>query len=185
MRSRVSQIRAGLFLLAGLLCLVHAAVPLTVERISLERLTRSSQLIIRGNVLRSVSRWEDRNIYTYTTVRVLESLKGEAQPEITVKQMGGTVGEISEVISGAPELENGEEVVLFLVDWRDHYWIHSIVLGKFSVVLREGTPVAYNNLNNVGLIDPVTKREITGPSDHVSAFPLAPFMSEIRSYTTQ
>jgi hypothetical protein len=185
MRSRVTQLRAGLFLLAGLLVFVHAAVPLTVERVSLERLTRSSQLIVRGKVLRSISRWEDRNIYTYTTIRVLESLKGGAQPEITVKQMGGTVGEISEVISGAPELQNGEEVILFLVSWKNNYWIHSIVLGKFSVVLENGAPVAYNNLNNVGLIDPVTKREVTGPSARINAFPLVPFVSEIRSYSSQ
>jgi len=185
MRNRLTHVRVSFFLLTVFLLLVQAAVPLTVELISLERLTRSSQLIVRGEVLRSFSRWEDKNIYTYTTVRVVESLKGDGQSEITVKQMGGTVGEISEVISGAPELTNGEEVVLFLVNWKNNYWIHSIVLGKFSVVLENDAPVAYNNLNNVGLIDPVTKREVTAPSARVNAFPLAPFMSEIRSYAAK
>ena len=170
----------------GLICILVAgvAVALTVENISLERMTKESHAIVYGTVLSSSSQWENRNIYTYTRVRVKETLKGDNNAIIVVKQLGGQVGEIGQEVSGTPKLVRNEDVVLFLVRGSDHFWIHSIVLGKFSVVDEDNGLVAYNDLNNIGLIDPVTKREITAADKKSNHIPLSAFLGEVRSYVS-
>jgi len=175
---------AALSLLACIM-LVNEAVPLTVAKISLEEMTARSNLVIYGTVLSAHSQWESKAINTYTRVRVRETLKGTDGEFVTVKQMGGRVGDISDEVTGSPELIQGEDVVLFLVEWQGHYWIHSIVLGKFSIVTQNGNLVAYNDLNNIGLIDPVTNREVVDVSEKINAFPLDSFLNEIRSLSNR
>lgn len=168
---------------AACICLLAAtALPLTVEKLSLERMTGESHTIVYASVVSAYAQWEGRNIYTYTTLRVRETLKGEPGHTITVKQLGGSVGEIAQEISGSPRLRPDDDVVLFLVRWQNAFWIHSIVLGKFSVVREEGRLVAYNDLNNIGLIDPVTKEEITKPDLKANRIPLDNFLGEVRSF---
>jgi hypothetical protein len=161
--------------------LVHHAASLTVEKISLEELTAQSDLIVRGIVVSSSSQWEQSSIYTYTTIRVEELLKGNPPADLRVKQLGGRVGEIAAEVPGTPELNPKDEVVLFLREWNGDYWIHSIALGKFTV-LRDGpTAMTVSDLNNVGLVDPVTKQEITDKAGKINTIPLESFLNDVRS----
>ena len=164
------------------LMVATAAFPLTVEHISLERMTRESHTVVYGTALSSYAQWEGNNIYTYTTVQVRESLKGSNSSTVTLKQLGGIVGDVAQEISGSPSLRRNEEVVLFLVQWRNHLWIHSIVLGKFSVATEDNKSVAYNDLNNIGLIDPVTKEEIRQSNSKSNHIPLQSFLREVRTF---
>lgn len=180
--------RRCLCAIAALLCIVavHDGSALTVRNIGLEQLTRESSIIIRGTVVSSYAQWEGNNIFTYTTILVGERLKGDDDATtIVVKHMGGTVGDVSAVVDGTPSLRPNEEVVLFLVSWQGNYWIHSIVLGKFSVRQEENGPVAYNDLNNIGLIDPATGREVTEPNRKENHFPLQVFLERVRSYSAR
>jgi len=164
-------IAAGLFFcIAGL----------TVKRTTVEELTLSSQLVVHARVGLSFSRWEGANIYTYTSLEVIEAIKGAPPGELAVKQLGGAVGEDALEVPGSPELVQGQEVVLFLVQWKGAYWIHSIVLGKFSVERMAGRAEAVNDLNNVGLIDPATGMEITDPAGKRNALPLQLLKQQIR-----
>ena len=52
----------------------------------------------------------------------------------------------------------------------------------FSVVEERGSRLAVNDLNNVGLIDPRTGKEITDAAGKINAIPLARFKEQIRSY---
>jgi hypothetical protein len=144
------------------------SVALTVEYATLEELSLESNLIIYGKVKDSYSVWEDKNIYTYTSLDIINSVKGDynAGQRITVKQLGGSVGDIGQEINGTPKLKKDSEVFLFLVDWKNNYWIHSIILGYYEVIDKEGTKYAVNNFNNVQLIDPATKRPIED-IDHI------------------
>jgi len=173
--------------LAAATCLLAPgiALALTVENISLERMTRESHTIVYGTVLSSHAEWEGKNIYTYTTIQVRESLKGARSASLTVKQLGGTVGDVGQEVSGTPRLRQGEDVVLFLIQWQGAYWVHSIVLGKFSIVKQDGGLVAFNDLNNIGLIDPVTKREITQANQKSNHIPLGRFLDEVRSFVNR
>ena len=170
------------FLISFIFLSVHQLMALTVELIGLERMTRESQIIIYGKVISSYSVWEDKSIYTYTTIEIKELIKGEYKSQkIVVKQMGGTVGYISQVVDGTPKLEIGKEVVLFLRDWKGAYWIHSIVLGYFQVYEENGKKYAVNSLNNVNLIDPSTKRLITDVSRLENRFELNAFIQYVKN----
>jgi hypothetical protein len=160
----------------------HRAGALTVKKATIEELSTEAGLVIQGRVLRSSARWENTAIYTYTEIEVTEVLKGTVGSTVTVKQLGGMVGPDALDVPGTPELDEGEEVVLFLVDWKGHYWIHSVVLGMFTIVEEEGDRLAVNDLNNVGLIDPATGLEITDAAGKMNAIPLPSFKEQIRSY---
>lgn len=180
----VTSRRAGVrtAALLGLLCGIAAVLPaLTVEQVPLERLARESGIIVRGIVMTTGARWEGNTIHTTTTVRVTESLKGAAGTEITVTQLGGTVGEVTAEIPGTPVLRPGDDVVLFLTPWQGKNWIHSIVLGKFSVTTSEGVAMAVNDLRNIGLVDPVTGREVTEGEGKEQRFLLPAFLERIRT----
>lgn len=156
---------------------------LTLEIISVERMTREADVIISGKVENSYSVWEGNNIYTYIKVKVDERIKGNDNGGfVTVKQLGGQVGEIGQQIAGTPKLEKNNNVLLFLTKWNGDFWIHSIVLGKFSITEENGVRFAENNLNNINLIDPVTKKEIKDPDVKNNKFPLTDFVVQIKNY---
>lgn len=179
MRSAAIRI---LLVTGTILLAVRAPLALTVEKASLEKLVRDSHLIVMGKVLSSKSVWEGNNIYTHITVRINGRLKGNySAHEVTVKQLGGKVGEVGEIVDGSPTFRPGEEVILLLVSWQDAFWVHSIVLGKFAVLEENGERYAMNDLRNIGLIDPVTKHEIMGEEVKTSRIPLGSFLTEIRS----
>lgn len=166
-----------------LFILLNRGFSLTVEYISLDRMTKESQLIVYGRVISQYSIWEDKSIYTYTTIEIYDVLKGNYKSnKVVVKQMGGTVGYISQVVDGTPKLELGKEVVLFLRDWKGAYWIHSIVLGHFNVIEEKGEKFVFNDLNNIGLIDPTTKKLITSPNKIENRFEFTSFVNTVKSY---
>jgi len=174
-----------LFTIAFILAFVLSShvYALTVEYIGLERMTKESQLVVYGRVVSSYSVWEDKSIFTYTTIEIKELIKGEYKSQtIVVKQMGGTVGYVSQVIDGTPKLERGKEVVLFLRDWKGAYWIHSIVLVHFQVDEESGKKFAVNSLNNVGLVDPVTKKLITDETRLENRFELSTLINSVKNY---
>lgn len=166
-----------------LFILLNRGFSLTVEYISLDRMTKESQLIVYGKVISQYSIWEDKSIYTYTTIEIYDVLKGNYKSnKVVVKQMGGTVGYISQVVDGTPKLELGKEVVLFLRDWKGAYWIHSIVLGHYNVIVEKGKKFVFNDLNNIGLIDPTTKKLITSPNKIENRFEFTSFVNTVKSY---
>lgn len=166
-----------------LFILLNRGFSLTVEYISLDRMTKESQLIVYGKVISQYSIWEDKSIYTYTTIEIYDVLKGNYKSnKVVVKQMGGTVGYISQVVDGTPKLELGKEVILFLRDWKGAYWIHSIVLGHYNVIVEKGKKFVFNDLNNIGLIDPTTKKLITSPNKIENRFEFTSFVNTVKSY---
>ena len=73
--------------------------------------------MVRGEVLEVASHWDTdvQAIYTYATVAVDETWKGELSTRsIVVKLLGGRVDDLELRITGSPELTAGEQVVLFL-----------------------------------------------------------------------
>lgn len=104
----------------ALLALVLAAAPATattLQRASLESLVAHNDTIVVGEVLEAHSYWNDDGTFILTDVRVLarDVLKGDAAERVlTVTVMGGTVGDLTTLVIGTPELAPGHEYVLFL-----------------------------------------------------------------------
>ncbi|MBI3650029.1 MAG: matrixin family metalloprotease [Acidobacteria bacterium] len=82
-----------------------------------EQLVTSSRVILTGEVqaVKAAFDANQGNIYTYVKIQVAGVLKGHLQnQQIVFKQLGGTVGDHSTVIFGAPDYQIGDQVLLFL-----------------------------------------------------------------------
>ncbi len=80
-------------------------------------LSKSSDLIVTGKVTEQASSWNESKtrIYTQATIQVDEYIKGNGTGNtVTVKYLGGEVGEIGEKYSHMPRFEDKEEVLVFL-----------------------------------------------------------------------
>ncbi len=84
---------------------------------SLQELTEQATMVITGTVEDTKSEWneDETQIYTYITISVDEFVKGAVPDErVTIKQIGGTVDDITLYIVDSPQFRVGEEVLLFV-----------------------------------------------------------------------
>ncbi len=86
-------------------------VPMTVEQ-----LTRASAQVVEAQAVQQWSEWAPNHntILTYTRFRVTNLLKGAVPAEITVKQLGGRVGDTVVKVAGVRYFRPREQAVLFL-----------------------------------------------------------------------
>jgi len=124
----------GLFLVA----LASTASATTVLRVSLQKMTVSSDVILHGEVLSSRAVTVDnnpRNIRTEVHVRVRDLLKGpRGMTELTLQLAGGKVGDWAMKVPGMPTFSAGEQVVLFLEKTAHNWALTGLGQGKFAVV---------------------------------------------------
>ena len=155
-------------------------------------LIRQASTIVVGQITTIDSHWYAANtqIYTHVGVRVEEVLKGElSDVDITIRQLGGTVGGLRSWIFGSPEFVSGERVLLFLTANRDGTLrVLNLYQGKFSVVLNSqtGEQFIYRNLNPESvrnLARSATSGDSTSPT--VEMRPLGRFKAEIASRLAQ
>jgi hypothetical protein len=126
----------GLLVIALLFASSSSAT--TAILLSDEQLITSSRVILLGEIKSAKAQWNlnHENIETYVKVKVSTVLKGELQhDEIVFRQLGGTVGDASTVIFGAPSYKAGDRVLLFLDTARDGTLrIAHLFQGKYDVV---------------------------------------------------
>src|SRR5688572_2896616 len=155
-------------------------------------LIRQASTIVLGQVTRIESHWyaAKTQIYTHVGVRIEEVLKGELpEVEITVKQLGGTVGGLRSWIFGSPEFVVGERVVLFLTANPDGTLrVLSLYQVKFSIVLNSqtGEQFIYRDSSPEG-VRQLARSGTSGDSAIATAEmrPLARFKAEIASRLAQ
>ena len=97
-------------------CATGSAFP-AVLSVSLEQMSTDSQLIFEGEVIGTDSRFNanETSIHTYVTFRVVDVIKGtHNRPEIILRFLGGTVGEISLDVSESTLPEFGQKGVYFV-----------------------------------------------------------------------
>ncbi len=116
----------------------------TLERLSLDDMIAQSTAVVRGKVTNSYSAFTGRIIYTHYSVQVSEQLKGSARNTIDVAVPGGAANNVRQSFSGAPELQIGQEYVLFLWTGRSGMTqVIGLTQGLFSVAPDSTTdPVA-------------------------------------------
>jgi len=105
--------RTILTLLAALLAL-PAMRATTLARLSLDQLASGSDAVARVSCAGGESRWENGSIWTLTTVKVVETMKGNLPSEIVVRLPGGRVGHLAAVVDGTPKFNPGDDAVVFL-----------------------------------------------------------------------
>jgi hypothetical protein len=116
MARQTSRILPGI--LAALLVLPPVAANAeTQPRWSVAQLSEFAALVVRCEVISVSAQWDEavRAIYTYATVEVVETWKGElTSSTVVVKLLGGRVGDLELRINGSPVLRPGDQTVLFL-----------------------------------------------------------------------
>lgn len=164
---------------------VMPAHALSIAKATLEELTRESQHIVVGRIVAIDYQWQNVDhqvIETVLTVAVENPVKGVSSPTIQVTQLGGTIGDLTMEIPGTPQFDVGDEVLLFLQDHQNKYWIHSIALGAFSIVTENnGEKLVVNHLQGIDLIDPGSGARVAADE----AFPIIPlteFLEQVNHY---
>ena len=124
-------------------------------------------------------RWDAGEIWTFTSFEIEETWSGSAPSQISVRLLGGRVGNFTSTVSGVPRFSPGEEVVLFLENTpRGDFSIVSWEQGTFRIRrdARTGDEVAVQDTAAFPVFDPATRRfETIG----IHNLPMATFRSRV------
>ncbi len=140
------------FLLTLSAVLTFCMVPLqsaTLERLSLDDMIGKSTAIVRGKVTSSWAAFSGPVIYTHYRVQVAESFKGGNQTTVEVMVPGGEANNLRQSFAGAPQLNPGEEYVLFL-------WT-----GKTGTTMVIGLTQGLFSVDREMVVDPLATRRAT------------------------
>ncbi|HEY2322981.1 MAG TPA: PKD domain-containing protein, partial [Thermoanaerobaculia bacterium] len=112
-----------------------------------EQLVAKSPDIVAGTVLSSVPVQIGNRIWTETQVVVSRTIKGDASGTITIREIGGRIGDNITKIFGAPEYTAGEDVLLFLTPTpRGDFQTMDLFVGKFTAdQMLDGTSMWVRN----------------------------------------
>lgn len=128
------------FLPLPLLLVASAALASLNTPTSPEQLVRESHRIVIGTVTTQKMFWNEAHdrIHTEFTIQVDRNLKGDPERPVSVRILGGHVGDRELVVSGTPKLEVGEKVLLFLKDRIEFHAVTHMALGKWSIRTIDG-----------------------------------------------
>ncbi len=195
-RTTVSPLLCAI-VIALTLCLFDSSTLVfatTLQKLSLDEMTRASNRIVQAKCLSVESRMEEGQVFTLATFEVTQTLAGEEttprSPEasgrgtrtVVVRQPGGRVGNLHAVVPGAPLLAPGEEAILFLErdpNARDAFMVVGLSQGHMRILKEPATgrrQVRQSTLG-AGVYDPQTKRVRPGTARHM---PLEEFKRELR-----
>src|SRR5260370_38852239 len=100
--------------LTGLALLAVAASATTLSRLRFEELVNQATAVARVRCLGVESRWENGEIWTETSFQIVELNKGLLSDVVTVRMLGGRIGNLHSRIDGVPAFRPGEEAYVFL-----------------------------------------------------------------------
>ncbi|HMD84009.1 MAG TPA: hypothetical protein VKO18_04830 [Terriglobia bacterium] len=102
--------------LMGIIVSISPARATTMVSMSMEQLTQASSDIVQARVVNQASEWNATHtqIVTITTLAVSQTLKGSAPSTVQVRQLGGTVGNMTVSVPGDVAFRPQGEYVLFL-----------------------------------------------------------------------
>jgi hypothetical protein len=158
----------------------------TLIRESLKTLTDDNAMVVHGKVLDIHSYWnaEHTMIMTDVTVRPSQVLKGDrVVRDVTFTLLGGTVGDITTLIIGGPELVPGSEYVLFLNRERLHgdreaLTVRGLVQGAFDVSGEGPMRRAFSQALSHALIPDADG--ISEPPGGIEGFALDDLLTQVR-----
>lgn len=148
-----------------------SALATTLIAMDVPALTKASDLVVRGTVVRVEARWtaDGRRIMTDNEILVSDVLKG-AQPgkTIVVMQPGGVVGDVGQQVHGVATFALGDEVVVFLERRGDRATVVGLAQGRFFVDRSGPEPLVRGGDEALYLIDAKTHQPVAAPSQAMS-----------------
>jgi hypothetical protein len=109
-----SPVARTLLLLVVLLAVARSSPATVYAPMDDATLTGASAAIVTGTVTETTARKIGHRIVTETTVAVDRVYKGEVGMTVTLTTPGGTVGDETSVVFGAPRFVDGDAVLLYL-----------------------------------------------------------------------
>ena len=97
----------------------------TLVQLSVDELCRRATLVVAATPRASVVVWEDtgsgrgRRIVTYTRMRVDNVIDGTPPPELWIRTLGGSIGDVGQRVDGEAVLAPGQPGVFFLRAFAD------------------------------------------------------------------
>lgn len=179
MRNKIPLLLTMLLASCGLVARLRAT---SIVPMSVEELTTRAQLVVEAQVLEQWSQWDttEHLIYTYTRFAVTRRLKGTAGDTILVRQMGGTAGGYTQIVSGVRHWQTGDEAVLFLRPSVAHdgsLAVVGLMQGNFRMArTSEGATTVSNGVPAVSVARRGGVSTFTG-----SRMPLAELEQRVRS----
>jgi len=124
-----------------------------------QSLKNRAEAVVRASVVDSRSYWnaDATMIFTDVTLAVKGRLHGNADDTIVVRVPGGTVGDFTVEMEGAPRFDVGEDVVAFIGRWDDGA---PKVAGYFQGVSRVRPDKAGNEMLQGGVADGLPMSEL-------------------------
>ncbi|MFP5386497.1 MAG: hypothetical protein ACLGHN_10490 [Bacteriovoracia bacterium] len=106
---------------------------------SVDQQIKESDGIIVGHFLRSKAiKLEDGSIATQMIFKMKKEIGMQSEffgmDEIIVHYPGGTVGEETTMVPGAPSFVPGEKLVIMIKSYKDRFWGMNLGFGSFKVV---------------------------------------------------
>ncbi|MGA9972046.1 MAG: hypothetical protein WBQ07_17045 [Candidatus Acidiferrales bacterium] len=156
----------------------------TLERMSLAKMAQTAPLIIRARCLANSTAWDAGEIWTFTNFAIEETWKGAppgAAVQLTVRLLGGSVGNLTSTVSGVPRFHPGEEVIVFLEPTaRGDFSIVSWVQGTFRIRRdpRTSEEIAIQDTAAFDAFNPATHRFESPGARNLS---VAAFNSQVKS----
>ena len=169
---------------AALIAMLVGAVPAVAQVEWTDReLTRFSDVVAHGDIIRVEPRWdyEAGAIYTHVTIELRDVMKGPGQRGelLEIKQLGGEIGGLALGIGGQAAFVRGEETVVFLETRpRDGtFYTSALWQGKFTVERSAGNPDGMAVRSAIGSLEAAR-----APSSYVfDSRVLRPWKEEIRA----
>lgn len=114
-----------------------------LRKLSEKQLAKQAQTILIGTCTSIKSEWNEERtkIFTYITVLPKNYLKGDGNSaEITIRQLGGIVGDVGMHVDKTSVFEEGDEVLVFLkMGPKGYQRVVGLMQGKFTIQHDEET----------------------------------------------
>ena len=137
---------------------------------SVDELFGMSDAVVRGTVVEHVTYWaDDGTMYTDWTVYVDEILSGQTQGIITLRQMGGDLGDQMLHIPGDAQISDGDHLIVFAREVEGVHYLTAMGQAVMTVSLQGelGVPGVDVSMSDVVNLSPVDATVIRNLSDIV------------------
>ena len=175
-----------------IICLSIPSLATVMVKLSTKQLVNKSNIIAIGEVVNKESFWNEtkNKIYTVTTLKVKDFIKGKGEKVIKIRQMGGVVGEIAMKVHGNANLEIGTESILFLKSSIEEpiNFVVGMSQGNYKIINEASKLfVQRQDLKNLCFAEPNIKGEmkILKPKLIQNKMLLNDFLIEIRKFVDE
>ena len=146
------RFRLALFLAVALPGVAHATV---LVQLSTRQLAEQAEIVARGKVLSQRVVSEAGRLWTESTVRVEQRLKGTARrgQSLILRQPGGELGRLGMRVAGVARFRVGEEVLVFAQRAGAVHIPLGMCQGKFEIRRdRSGLERVHRDLSGAGFV---------------------------------